>query len=258
MTTLSNSGQTKIAIIITAAGSSTRMGGNVKKEYLPLGDGTVLSACVKAFENASKNQEKPFEISHMIVTVPMNGTTEASEAVSAFFNFDDDMKEKVEYVQGGYTRQKSILNALEYIKKKPVQPDYVLIHDGARPFVSERVIQYVILGTQEFEAAAPGIKPTDTIKEINAEGFITKHLERRLLTSIQTPQGFVFEKLFEAHKKAAADGHDYTDDSEIWGKYVGPVKLVTGDPKNIKITYPGDLERGAEALEGTETQEGTV
>ena len=140
MTTLSNSGQTKIAIIITAAGSSTRMGGNVKKEYLPLGDGTVLSACVKAFENASKNQEKPFEISHMIVTVPMNGTTEASEAVSAFFNFDDDMKEKVEYVQGGYTRQKSILNALEYIKKKPVQPDYVLIHDGARPFVSERVI----------------------------------------------------------------------------------------------------------------------
>ena len=258
MTTHSNSSQTKIAIIITASGSSTRMGGNVKKEYLPLGDGTVLSACVKAFENASKNQEKPFEISHMIVTVPMNGTTEASEAVSAFFNFDDDMKEKVEYVQGGYTRQKSILNALEYIKKKPVQPDYVLIHDGARPFVSERVIQYVILGTQEFEAAAPGIKPTDTIKEINAEGFITKHLERRLLTSIQTPQGFVFEKLFEAHKKAAADGHDYTDDSEIWGKYVGPVKLVTGDPKNIKITYPGDLERGAEALEGTETQEGTV
>ena len=246
MTTHSNSDQNKIAVIITAAGSSTRMGGNIKKEYLPLGDGTVLSACVKAFEKASKNQEKPFEISHMIVTVPMNGTNEASEAVSAFFNFDDEMKEKVEYVQGGYTRQKSILNALEYIKKKPVQADYVLIHDGARPFVTERIIQYVILGAQEFGAAAPGIKPTDTIKEINAEGFITKHLERRLLTSIQTPQGFVFEKLYEAHKKAAADGHDYTDDSEIWDKYVGPVKLVTGDQKNIKITYPGDLERGLE------------
>lgn len=235
----------KIAVIITAAGSSTRMGGTIKKEYLPLGNGTVLSACVKAFEDASKNQEKPFILSHIIITVPINGATEAAEAVSAFFEFDDDMKEKVEYVQGGYTRQKSILNALKHIKKKSALPDFVLIHDGARPFVSERIIQYVIQNTQEFEAAAPGISPTDTIKEINEEGFIVKHLERRLLTAIQTPQGFVFDKLFDAHKKAAADGHDYTDDSEIWGKYVGPVKLVAGDPKNIKITYPGDLEKGA-------------
>ena len=241
MTTPLNDQDKRIAVIITAAGSSTRMGGGIKKEYLPLGDGTVLSACVKAFEEASKSQEKPFNISHIIITVPMNGTTEASEAVSAFFAFDDEMKEKVEYVQGGYTRQKSILNALEHIKKNPVQPDYVLIHDGASPFVTERIIQYVIQGAEEFEAAAPGIKPTDTIKEINENGFIVKHLERRLLTAIQTPQGFVFEKLFDAHKKAASDGHDYTDDSEIWGKYVGPVKLVTGDPKNIKITYPEDL-----------------
>ena len=237
---------TKVAVIITAAGSSTRMGGTIKKEYLPLGDGTVLSSCVKAFEQASKSENKPFNISHIIVTVPMNGTNEAAEAVSAFFEYDDEMKEKVEYVQGGYTRQKSILNALEHIKKKPVQPEYVLIHDGARPFISEQQIQTVLFAVQEFEAAAPGISPTDTIKEIDENGFIVKHLQRSHLTAIQTPQGFVFNKLFDAHKKAAADGHDYTDDSEIWGKYVGPVKLVTGDPKNIKITYPGDLERGAE------------
>lgn len=235
----------KVAVIITAAGSSTRMGGSVKKEYLPLGDGTVLSSCVKAFEQASKSQEKPFNISHIIVTVPMNGTNEAAEAISAFFEYDDEMKEKVEYVQGGYTRQKSILNALEHIKKKPAQPEYVLIHDGARPFISEQQIQYVLAATQEFEAAAPGITPTDTIKAIDQNGFIVTHLVRSSLTAIQTPQGFVFAKLFDAHKKAAADGHDYTDDSEIWGKYIGPVKLVTGDPKNIKITYPGDLEKGA-------------
>ena len=244
MTKLSNS---KVAVVITAAGSSTRMGGTVKKEYLPLGDGTVLSACVKAFENASRNQEHPFEISHMIITVPMNGATEAAEAVSAFFEFDDDMKEKVDYVQGGYTRQKSVLNALEHIQKSSVQPEYILIHDGARPFITENLIHFVLQGAKEFEAAAPGIKPVDTIKEINENGFIVKHLERRLLTAIQTPQGFVYDKLLAAHKKAASDGHDYTDDSEIWGKYVGPVKLVTGDPKNIKITYPGDLQRG-EAL----------
>ena len=244
MTKLSNS---KVAVVITAAGSSTRMGGTVKKEYLPLGDGTVLSACVKAFENASKNPEHPFEISQIIITVPMNGAPEAAEAVSSFFESDDDMKEKVDYVQGGYTRQKSVLNALEHIQKSSVQPEYILIHDGARPFITENLIHFVLQGAKEFEAAAPGIKPVDTIKEINENGFIVKHLERRLLTAIQTPQGFVYDKLLTAHKKAASDGHDYTDDSEIWGKYVGSVKLVTGDPKNIKITYPGDLQRG-EAL----------
>jgi 2-C-methyl-D-erythritol 4-phosphate cytidylyltransferase len=246
MTTLSNTDElTKVAVIITAAGSSTRMGGSVKKEYLPLGDGTVLSTCVKVFENASKDSQHPFEISNMIVTVPMNGTNEAAEAVSAFFAFDDAMKEKVEYVQGGYTRQKSVLNALEHIQKSPVKPEYVLIHDGARPFVTERLIYYVLQAVKEFEAAAPGIKPVDTIKEINENGFITKHLDRNFLTAIQTPQGFVFEKLYAAHKKAASDGHDYTDDSEIWGNYVGDVKLVSGETKNIKITYPGDLEKGA-------------
>ncbi|MBP5601474.1 MAG: 2-C-methyl-D-erythritol 4-phosphate cytidylyltransferase [Treponema sp.] len=238
-----STGNKKIAIIITAAGSSTRMGQSVKKEYLPLGGGTVLSSCVKAFEDAAKNKEHPFEISHLIITVPMNGVAEASEAVTAFFDFDDDMKEKVEYVQGGYTRQKSVLNALEHIKKAAVQPDYVLIHDGARPFVSDRIIHHVLLAAQEFEAAAPGIPPTDTIKGIDESGFIVQHLERKMLTAIQTPQGFVFGKLFDAHKKAASDGHDYTDDTEIWGRYCGNVKLVTGDPKNIKITYPGDLEK---------------
>ncbi len=221
----------KIAVVITAAGSSTRMGGTIKKEYLPLGDGTVLSACVKAFETASK----------IIITIPAGNEQQALKAI----NPTDELKSKLEFVTGGTTRQKSILNALEHIKKSAEQPQYILIHDGARPFVSQEVIQNVIAGTIQYEAAAPGIKPTDTIKQINSEGFIVKHLERSLLTAIQTPQGFVFEKLYEAHKKAAKDDYEYTDDSEIWGKYAGPVKLVEGDVNNKKITYPGDLEKGA-------------
>ena len=233
MTTHSNSDQKSIAVIITAAGSSTRMGGSVKKEYLPLGEGTVLSASVKAFEAASK----------IIITIPAGDEPQALKAI----NPSEELKQKLEFVTGGSTRQKSILNALEHIKKSTEQPQYILVHDGARPFVTQQIIQNVIAGTIQYEAAAPGIKPTDTIKQINNEGFIVKHLERNLLTAIQTPQGFVFEKLYEAHKKAAADGHDYTDDSEIWGKYAGTVKLVEGDINNKKITYPGDLERVAGA-----------
>ena len=238
MTTHSNSSK-KIAIIITAAGSSTRMGGSVKKEYLPLGNGTVLSASVNAFEAASKNKTNPFNISHLIITVPKNGEAQAAKAVESCKNAS-----QLEFVQGSDTRQKSIFNALEFIKKSAVQPDYVLIHDGARPFVSVAVIQNVIDGATKYEAAAPGINPTDTIKEIDQNGFIVKHLERSQLTAIQTPQGFVFKKLYEAHKQAAKDNREYTDDSEIWGKYTGTVKLVAGNPKNIKITYPGDLEKG--------------
>ena len=160
MTTLSNSDQNKIAIIITAAGSSTRMGGSVKKEYLPLGEGTVLSASVKAFETALDNPE-------IIITIPPSGLEDAQKAIVGY---------NASFVEGSDTRQKSILNALEHIKKSGEQPDYILIHDGARPFVSVKVIQNVIAGTIQYEAAAPGIKPTDTIKEINEEGFITKHL----------------------------------------------------------------------------------
>ncbi len=226
----------KVAVIITAAGSSTRMGGSVKKEYLPLGNGTVLSACIKAFEDASKDKEQFFKISHMIITVPQNGISEASKAVGVH---------KAEFVAGGSIRQKSVLNALEYINKSSEQPDYVLIHDGARPFVTVALIHNILQEVFKNKAAAPGITPTDTIKEIDKNGFIKSHLVRSSLTAIQTPQGFAFEQLLEAHQKAADDGHDYTDDSEIWDKYCGRVKLVAGDTKNIKITYPGDLERGA-------------
>ena len=231
MTTHSNP---KIAVIITAAGSSTRMGGTQKKEYLPLKEGTVLSACVKAFETASK----------IIITIPAGDEQQALTAI----NPTDELKSKLEFVTGGTTRQKSILNALEHIKKSAEQPQYILIHDGARPFVSQEVIQNVITGTIQYEAAAPGIKSTDTIKQINSEGFIVKHLERSLLTAIEKIlpyQQSDFEKLYEAHKKAADDDYEYTDDSEIWGKYAGSVKLVEGDVNNKKITYPGDLEKGA-------------
>lgn len=233
----------KIAIVITAAGSSTRMGGGIKKEYLKLGSGTVLSNCVKAFVEASKIPDSEFNISHLIITTPVNGTVGAAEAVSAFFAFNSEIQEKVEYVQGGYTRQSSVFNAIKYLEKHAVIPDYILIHDGARPFVSPLTICDVLAAAVENGAAAPGITPTDTIKMIDENGFIVKHLERKQLIAIQTPQAFSFEKLAQAHHKASCDGHDYTDDTEIWGQYQGPVKFVKGDPKNIKVTYPGDIER---------------
>ena len=243
--TLSNTNQKKIAIIITAAGSSTRMGGGVKKEYMPLGDGTVLSKCVQAFINTAENPSTTFTISHLVITVPASGTMGAVDAVSAFFSFNSTIQEKVHYIEGGATRQLSVYNAMDYLRNQKDKPDIVLIHDGARPFVSARIIHDVITGAYESGAAIPGIPVTDTIKEISNMSTVSRHLSRKTLVAVQTPQGFNFSKLLFAHMQALTDGKEYTDDAEIFGNYCGAVKIVPGDIKNIKITYPGDLERAS-------------
>ena len=80
-------------------------------------------------------------------------------------------------------------------------------------------------------------------KQIDENGFIVQHLQRSMLTAVQTPQGFKFSELLECHKKAIQDNKEYTDDTEIWGKYQGNVKVVPGDVGNIKITYPEDLKK---------------
>ena len=145
----------------------------------------------------------------------------------------------LQIVEGSDTRQKSVYNGLLAVTGNP---DIVLIHDGARPFVSREVIMEALEAAVEFGASVPGMTPTDTQKEIDAQGFITRHLMRSSLTAVQTPQCFRFKELLEAHSKAAADNHEYTDDTEIWGAYCGRVRVTKGDVNNIKITYPSDLE----------------
>ena len=141
-------------------------------------------------------------------------------------------------VEGGKERQDSVFNGLKAIEKT----DIVLIHDGARPFVSQRIILEGIEAAQIFGASVPGLTPTDTQKQVDKDGFITKHLQRVSLVSVQTPQCFDFLKLLNAHKKAHLEENEYTDDTEIWGKYYGKVKVTHGESQNIKITYPKDLE----------------
>ena len=225
----------KIAIIITAAGSSTRMGGSTKKEYLPFKNGTVLSNCAKTFLKACAFDHV---ITDFIITCPLGGQTPCLEAIS-----DVDfsiINTEVKLVEGADTRQKSVYNALCQVSG---DADIVLIHDGARPFVTEKIIRETVSAAVENGASAPGITPTDTQKEIDSEGFIVRHLQRSMLVAVQTPQCFQFHKLLNAHMMAISDGKEYTDDTEIWGVYCGKVKIVNGDVNNIKITYPEDLKR---------------
>ena len=225
----------KIAIIITAAGSSTRIGGGIKKEYLPFKNGTVLSVCAETFLNACKD----FEITDFIVTCPVGGIEQCREALGHMDCFASLAMTGLQVIEGSDTRQKSVYNGLLAVKGNP---DIVLIHDGARPFVSREVIMEALEAAAEYGASVPGVTPTDTQKEIDSKGFITRHLVRSSLTAVQTPQCFRYKELLEAHGRAASDGHEYTDDTEIWGAYCGRVRVTRGDIRNIKITYPSDLE----------------
>ncbi|MCR5605796.1 MAG: 2-C-methyl-D-erythritol 2,4-cyclodiphosphate synthase [Treponema sp.] len=234
----------QIAIILTAAGSSTRMGTKCKKEYLPLLDGTVLSTGAKIFfslPNFSKY------ISFFIVTHPVNGKAEAEKALFT----DESLKSIIEknntrllFTEGGKDREESVRNALLLLEKEQFEKNgLVLIHDGARPYVTKKIIEDVITTTVEKGSAVPALQPTDTQKEIDSAGRIIRHLKRSSLAAVQTPQGFIFAPLLSAHKKAAADKNSYTDDTEIWDKYSGQatVQTVQGDSCNKKITWPEDI-----------------
>jgi len=242
-TNSNNQSNLKIAIIITAAGSSTRIGSGIKKEYLPFNNGTVLSNCAKTFLKSCQNI---YTISDFIVTCPKEGTAVCQQILSSDKNLMEllshfNTSDFIKIVEGGISRQESVFNALSSINNNP---DIVLIHDGARPFVTERIILEGIKTAAEYGASVPGITPTDTQKQIDENGFIVSHLVRADLRAVQTPQCFKFNQLLEAHKKVMADSGkiEYTDDTEIWGKYCGAVKVYEGDSKNIKITYPGDLK----------------
>lgn len=239
----------KTAIIITAAGSSTRMGGNCKKEFLPYKTGTVLSNSIKTFYRASKNQ---FLITDFIITIQQNNIDAAKNSILCDSEITAEMFKSIQFITGGSSRQESVFNGLKAIK--PDNEKLVLIHDGARPFVSEKIITDIVESAYTDGASVPGITPSDTQKEIDENGYIIRHLVRKNLVSVQTPQGFRLTPLIEAHKICAAIIEkqnlentsakiEFTDDTEIWAHCYGKVKVVPGDVNNIKITYPSDLEK---------------
>lgn len=239
--------QKHLFLILTAAGSSSRMGTGKKKEYLSLNNGeTVLSQSLINFLQTAN-------FSHIIITIPKGEQVNAKNAL--FANPQNKSlleKNNILFVEGSSTRQASIFNALNVLKKICIdehisENPIVLIHDGARPFVSKKIIQDIIDATKEFGAAVPAIPPVDTLKEIAEDKSIKKHLLRKNLICVQTPQGFYFNEIFECHKNAQRLQKEFTDDTEIWDSFpeitnAKKVFVVQGDEKNIKITYPKDLQ----------------
>jgi 2-C-methyl-D-erythritol 4-phosphate cytidylyltransferase/2-C-methyl-D-erythritol 2,4-cyclodiphosphate synthase len=207
------------------------MGGGVKKEYL-LRDGKPL--ILHALEAFEKSQI----ISVYVITVPPGGEAGARDVLAPWLE-DGARSEKTLFVSGGGTRQKSVCNGLRALKE--FSPGIVLIHDGARPWLRPELILSVTRGARLHGACLPLTPAVDALKQVNAEGFLEAHLDREKIRGAQTPQGFEYKKILEAHEKAADDGRVYLDDTEIYAAYEGPVFSVAGDERNKKITYPSDL-----------------
>lgn len=230
-------------LILTAAGSSSRMGQTGKKEYLPLGGGTVLSTSLKAFLNAS-------EFTSVIITVPKGGEEEARLALSKDKTLEElpaSRRPPVHFVEGGDSRQSSIYNALEFLKGQHPQADgVVLVHDAARPYVTEKIVRDCISTARDYGAAVPAIPAVDTQKEVSPDGTIRRHLVRKDIAAVQTPQGFQIAPFILCHEKAHQEGLDFTDDTQVWDSYPDltgsrKVHIVEGDIVNKKITYPADI-----------------
>ncbi|MBD5427651.1 MAG: 2-C-methyl-D-erythritol 2,4-cyclodiphosphate synthase [Treponema sp.] len=248
---MTNKSDERVVLVLVAAGSSSRMGGK-KKEYLPMNGGTVLSSAARIFL-----QVLPFSVVAVAYpAVQTRGKREENERAcrAALFSdqavatFHASAQTEFLFVEGGATRQQSVLNALEAVAKQcDTENPLVFIHDGARPFVSAQIIRDCHAAAAHYGAAAPAMQPIDTQKETDEQGCIARHLTRARLAAVQTPQAFRFQPLLLAHRAAAQQHIDCTDDTEIWdrfaadGKTYRPTKIVAGSHENKKITYPSDI-----------------
>lgn len=232
------------AAIICAAGTSSRFGGPTKKEYLPLAHFqpaaadqgvTVLSQCVFEFLQIS-------EITTVVLAIPAGDTQKVEILLHEDKRFTNANYKKIFYVAGGPSRSESVFNALLFLAESGADTPQVLVHDGARPFVTTALIKSIIEKLEYSDAAVPAIPVIDTQKSIAEDGTIQAHLRRASLGAVQTPQGFHFQKLLAAYKHSRQSLAQFTDDSEIYAQLFPEEKIATvsGEQKNIKITYAAD------------------
>jgi 2-C-methyl-D-erythritol 4-phosphate cytidylyltransferase len=216
----------KICAVIVAAGSGTRMGGNINKQFIKINEKPLLYYTLKAFSDC-------IEINEIIVVLSPSAISYFKEEIIDKYN----IKKVVKIIEGGKERQESVYKGLKSIK----ECDIVLIHDGARPFVTNSIIHRGIEFAKIHGASACGVMPKDTVKIKDSENFSLSTPDRKQLFLVQTPQCFTYSILRECHEKFCESGSAATDDTMIVEKYGYKVYLYEGDYENIKITTPEDV-----------------
>jgi len=213
-----------ISVIIPASGVGARMGADMPKQFLELKGEPILKRTISAFQNLG-----------MIDEIAVAVAPEYAQMVQNFgFN-------KVRHiVEGGQDRASSVYAALKCL---PKDTSTVLIHDGVRPFVTRDLVRAVVVAVKQHGAAVACTPVTDTIKKLDFDNKITETIDRRLLWSAQTPQGFTYDIIMKAYQQAEQDGvlSQVTDDSALVERIGIPVYAVRSDFLNMKITTKTDL-----------------
>lgn len=211
--------------IVVAAGSSTRLGGGIPKQFRNLGGATVVERSVRAFAAIPG-------IDGVYVVVPPG---EIGGPRAAFLGTIGGVSG---VVAGGATRAASALAGLEAARDAEI----VLVHDAARPFVTAPLVEAVVAAARRHGAAAPAVRVADTIKRDDGAGFVEGTLERGSLHAAQTPQAARREWMIDALREALASGGEITDEAQALERAGRRVALVPGDPMNVKITTPADWD----------------
>ncbi len=239
--------------IIPAAGRGTRMGMPVNKQFLEIGGAPILARTLSAFEECAV-------IDGILIAgnedeIPLLRDLCAKYRITKLIGI----------APGGSTRLRSVMSAISALAKLPGMPSgvgpsaadgeeaggqnvYVLIHDGARPFVSDSVIRACAAGAVLHGACVCGVPVKDTIKVVDREGRIVSTVPRDGLWAVQTPQAFRFPLISDLCAKAAALNLDFTDDAQAAEHFGIEVQMIRGDYSNIKITTPDDLSLGETIL----------
>lgn len=213
----------RVIAIIVAAGRGKRLGSSLPKQFLKVRGRTILEMSVEAFEQNKYVDE---------IFVAANADyCELTEKLCRGFS------KLKKIVAGGAERQDSVRAALDCLRG---ENGIVLVHDAARPFVSEAVINAVIEGTADFGAAIPTAPAKDTIRQVDGTGSRT--LQRETLACVQTPQGFRISLIKHAFEKAQAEGFLGTDDASLVERMGINISMVQGEDANRKITTREDLE----------------
>lgn len=214
-------------VIVTAAGSSRRMGGT-NKLLLPLQGKPLLVHTLSYFER------------HPLVRgVVVSAPAEQRELYLGLVR-EHGLHKVSAVVAGGAERQDSIRNALAALDCGGEEA--VAIHDGARPCLSGDLLERLLAALAEAQGSLPMVAVKDTIKRVDDQGRVLQTLVRSELFAAQTPQVFRYAAIVEAHQRAHSEGYLGTDDCSLIEHYGGIIRAVEGDYRNLKVTTPEDVE----------------
>lgn len=219
--------------ILVAGGTGTRFGAQVPKQFLSLAGRQVLEYALELFAASPL-----FE--GVVLVLPQDFVSEWKARLQ------QGPWSRVRVTAGGLTRQKSVQKGLQLVDG---QTEWVLIHDVARPLVTEEILQRTLAGVQETGAAVTAVPVADTLKRSDERQYVQKTVSRERLYQIQTPQAFSKSLLDEALEWAEAKGMDATDEAGLVESMGHKVRLVEGSVSNFKITRAEDLEMAAALLE---------